>query len=77
VALTDGVPQQKRGHLWWEGAPVARARPKRYVEDMAFLIRAIRPPVKLDPPGALFTYSLDDVEAMSAKLGIVWGPGKT
>lgn len=73
----NGGRLQKGGRLWFKGDVLPNDQFEEFAEDMSMPIRDLAEPREgTDVSGSHFTYSMDDVDNISARLGIPWEQSK-
>jgi hypothetical protein len=68
-------PRRRRGRIWWEGGDLPEGGTEDFVEDMRSEIKDLAAPDR-SAHDAEFTYCFEDIDAVTAPLGIEWGASK-
>ena len=72
---SNGGRQQKGGRFWYRGDALPNDQPEEFVEDMSLPLKDLFAD-QGEPSSSIFSYSMENVDAISARLGVPWEHSK-
>ena len=72
---SNGGRQQKGGRFWYRGDALPNDQPEEFVEDMSLPLKDLFAD-QGKPSSSIFSYSMENVDAISARLGVPWEHSK-